>query len=237
MNQARYAINIGAQQSATSALAFGGENTDLSPANRAETESWNGTNWTAVNALNTARYSLAGTGADNTAALAAGGVVGSTYQSITELWNGSNWTEVNNLNSARAELPLVGTSTAALAFDGRNPSPSPILRAVTESWNGTNWTELNDLNTARRNLSGSGTQTLALAISGTVPPISVKTEEWNGVSWVETSDLNVGHAGGAGCGTSTNAIAFAGSPGSPLDYGVHTEEWSGSSVTTKVLTD
>jgi hypothetical protein len=78
---------------------------------------------------------------------------------------------------------------------------------------------------------------LALAISGTLPPISVKTEEWNGVSWVETSDLNVGHSAGAGCGTSTNAIVFAGSPGSPLDYGAHTEEWNVPSNVVKTLTD
>ena len=152
----------------------------------------------------------------------------------TELWNGTNWTEVNDLNTGRGQLGGAGIATVALAFGG---GPSGAMKAVTESWNGTNWTEVNDLNTARRVLSGSGTQTLALAISGTLPPISVNTEEWNGVSWVETSDLNVGHSGGAGCGTSTNAIAFAGSPGSPLDYGAHTEEWNSPSNVVKTLTD
>jgi hypothetical protein len=37
------------------------------------TESWNGTSWTEVNDLNTARRDLGGCGATNTAALAFGG--------------------------------------------------------------------------------------------------------------------------------------------------------------------
>jgi hypothetical protein len=37
------------------------------------TESWNGTSWTEVNDLNTARGNFAGAGTQNTAALAFGG--------------------------------------------------------------------------------------------------------------------------------------------------------------------
>ena len=61
---------------------------------QAATELWNGTNWTEVNDLNTAR-STVGMHAVSTAALAFGG---SPAIAITELWNGTNWTEVNDLN-------------------------------------------------------------------------------------------------------------------------------------------
>ena len=52
----------------TSALAYGG----AAPAG--VTESWNGTNWTEVNDLNTGRLRAASAGATNTSALASGGV-------------------------------------------------------------------------------------------------------------------------------------------------------------------
>jgi hypothetical protein len=54
----------------TAALAFGGETPGTG--NVANNESWNGTSWTELNDLNTARmhYQVAGT---NTAALAFGG--------------------------------------------------------------------------------------------------------------------------------------------------------------------
>ena len=61
----------------TAALGFGGEPT---PAG-ALTESYNGTNWTAVNPLNTGRTKLAGVGT-NTAALAFGG----PSSALTETW-------------------------------------------------------------------------------------------------------------------------------------------------------
>ena len=66
-----------------------------------DTELWNGTNWTEVNDLNTARSGLTGFGLVNTAAIAQGSNAIPTG-SLTELWNGTSWTEVNNLNSPRA---------------------------------------------------------------------------------------------------------------------------------------
>ena len=82
-----------------SALGFGGETapTDV----LANTESWNGTNWTEVNDLNTARRLLSGTGTDNTNCLAAGGYDGTAYTAKTESWNGTNWTNENNLRVCR----------------------------------------------------------------------------------------------------------------------------------------
>jgi hypothetical protein len=63
----------------TAALAFGGESV------LANTETWNGTSWTAVNVLNIGRGQLAGCGT-NTVALAFGGTGPSA---ATEEWTGS----------------------------------------------------------------------------------------------------------------------------------------------------
>ena len=69
----------------TSALMFGGG----SPG--AVTESYDGTSFTEVADLNTARNGLGGAGASNTSALAFGGgaPADSDQKAITELWNGS----------------------------------------------------------------------------------------------------------------------------------------------------
>ena len=67
----------------TSALCYGG-----APGAKNETELWNGTNWTEVNNLNTARQHGAGMGTDNTSALACGGYAPPGYQSDRTLeWN------------------------------------------------------------------------------------------------------------------------------------------------------
>jgi hypothetical protein len=114
MNTGRFILaGVGIQ---TSALGFGGS-TD--PGNSAATESWNGSAWTSVNSLNTARVFLAGAGASNTSALAFGGTPPST--AATESWNGTSWTTVNSMNTARNALGGAGSQTAALGFGGNAP--------------------------------------------------------------------------------------------------------------------
>ena len=68
---------------------------------RALAETYNGSSWTEVGDLNTARYgaSLAGT---QTAAVNFGGLKNPSAQSDdTETWDGSSWTEVSDMNTAR----------------------------------------------------------------------------------------------------------------------------------------
>ena len=79
---------------ATSALAAGGYTT----ANVAIAESWNGTSWTEVGDINTARRSHGGLGASNTAAAIYGGYT-SDYLAICESFNGSTWTETGDMNT------------------------------------------------------------------------------------------------------------------------------------------
>ena len=113
MNTARRML--GSAGTIDSSLGFGG----VSTARDAETESYNGTNWTEVNDLTTARRDTRGCGADNTAALCFGG--GSdpspSTTTLTETWNGSNWTEVNDLNTGRAYHGSAGINTAAYVLE------------------------------------------------------------------------------------------------------------------------
>ena len=115
MNTARKNLS-GAGANNTAAIVFGGDNAPSSPRPQAQTESWNGSNWTEVNDLNTGRFGL-GSAGTSTNALAIGGYdFDPNRTSKTELWNGTNWTEVNDLNTARNGLRGSGIYTGALAF-------------------------------------------------------------------------------------------------------------------------
>jgi len=215
-------VNAGAAGVQTSGLIYGGK----TPPSTAVTESYNGTSWTEVNDLSTAREAMGSSGISNTSALAFGGVTypGATNQALTESWSGSNWTEVNDMNTARQLVVGNGTQTSALAYGG---SPPPPRAAETELWNGTNWTEVNDLNTARYYAAGAGADnTSGLLFGGNVPPATAVTELWNGTNWTEVNDLNTARYALAGGGSATAALAFGAEPASAL-----TEEWNGTNWT------
>ena len=114
----------------TSALFFGGYN--FNPNVTGNTEVWNGSAWTEVNDLNTARYNHGGAGT-TAHALAFGGTPSVTGK--TEDWNGASWVEVADMNSARQDHDGAGTATSALAFAG-----SPPVGGLTEEWNGSSIT-------------------------------------------------------------------------------------------------
>ena len=194
-----------------------------------ETELYNGSSWTEVNNLNSARAGIAGSKAGSqTASIVFAGRnqgPGAANQTLTETWNGTDWTEVNDMNTARNNIGGAGVTTSALAFG--NP-------AVTESWNGTNWTEVNDLNTGRGDLTGAGvSNTSALAIGGA--NFAANTESWNGTNWTEVNDLNTGRRELGGAGTQTAAIAMGGvvltPPGTVTTNAA--ESWNGTSWTTE----
>ena len=75
----------------TAALGFGGYSTTVV----ANNESYNGTSWTELADLNTARGQLGGANhGSQTAGLAFGGETATARVGVTESWNGSAWTEV-----------------------------------------------------------------------------------------------------------------------------------------------
>ena len=87
-----------------------------SPPVTGKTESWDGTSWTEVNDLNTARYGGGGAG-NNTQALAFAGIT-PPNSALTEFWNGSSWTEVNDLSTARQSSQDSGNAATSVISAG-----------------------------------------------------------------------------------------------------------------------
>jgi len=167
----------------TAALACGGISGPGSPADD-ETETWNGSAWTEVSELNTARYNhnVAGISTD---AIAGPGTAPPGYAAAVETWNGSSWTEATEIstsrnNYGRTNYAAGGASTGALIFGGQSqPSGSPATLAVNEFWNGSSWTEVADLGTGRSRLAGAGTTTAALAVGAYPNTNNSATEEFS----------------------------------------------------------
>tara|TARA_R110000796_G_scaffold111012_1_gene222536 strand:- start:1 stop:1014 length:1014 start_codon:yes stop_codon:yes gene_type:complete len=216
----------------TSAVVFGGNSGTTPSATRnavANNESWNGSAWTEVGDLNTARRVMGNSGVSNTSVLAFVGDTSPGLVTLTELWNGTNWTEVNDANTARSNVGSNGTQTSALLYGGYGPARS----AQTESWNGTNWTEVADLGGARYGLRGAGeNNTSAVAFGGESAPAGgyqVVTEVWNGSAWTEVADLNTARTILSGNGTGSSALASGGFTGTVT---VSTEEFTGGNPAT-----
>ena len=223
----------GAGETDSSSVAFGG----FAPNGTVNTELWDGSSWTEVGNMGTARYALAGTGTKSSA-LGSGGYT-SGRLAATEEWNFSveavtagAWASGNNANTARYHIEGAGTQTAGLSFGGFTyPSPGVVQKALTESYDGTNWTEVGDLNTARSDAGSMGTQTAALLAGGSTPPNVTVAETFDGSSWTEVGDLNTARSGLSGCGTTTAGLAVGrGSPDSG-GFGGETEEYDGTSWT------
>ena len=222
----------GAGASNSSALGFGGDSPPTP--GYANTEKYNGTAWTEVADLNTARGNAArGSGGTQTSALYFGGRP-NPAKTETESWNGTCWSEVADLNTGRSNLgSATEDNTSALAFGGLGTPPNAAKYDVTESWNGTSWTELSgDLNTARNAHTGFGIKTSAVACGGEASPGYVAfTESWNGSAWTEVADANFQRSGGGSAGTSnTSGLIFGGFDHSPTDLRTaKTELWNGTS--------
>ena len=225
LNEARASVaGVGTQ---TAALCFGGDHGGPTP-EVANTETYNGTSWTEVNDMNTAKRLICGMGTSYTAALSVGGYTPPGYRNLVESWDGTNWTETTETNSNKGAGGQAGTSTAGIAFAGVPPAPMQ----TNEYWNGSSWTELADLNTGRRNLGSAGTvYTAAIAFGGnTISPPGDKaiSELWNGSSWTEVGDINNTRAEIGSAGTSTAALGFG---GYTTTNQANTEAWDGTSWT------
>ena len=165
----------GAGADNTAALSVCGKNPQTNPPSGilVNTETWNGTNWTAVNDANENREAAACVGT-STQSLVFGGSNPGGNVKATESWNGTNWTEVNDLNLARYQLNGAGIYTAVVAHGGY----STTVVANTELWNGTNWTNQNAMPTAKQGQAGIGTSSSALAAGG--HPTDGSSFEWVG---------------------------------------------------------
>ena len=91
-------------------------------------ESYNGTAWSEIADVNTARRDGAGAGSA-TSAIIFGGYI-SAASKLSEEWNGTSWSVVNSMGTARRNLGGAGTQAAAIAFAGAAPGNS----AATEEY-------------------------------------------------------------------------------------------------------
>ena len=238
LNAGRYRVsasNTGGTVSAS--IIFGGYAPSSAPPNNyfASTESYDGTSFTEVNDLNTARSSASGFGSSTSAIMAAGN---QSPKAQTEVWNGTSWTEVNDINTGRSQLAGGGISgTAGLIFGGSLPGYS--MQSKTETWDGTSWTETSDLNLARDELAGSGVQTAAFAVAGKVkesggPPTWYQSnthEQWDGSSWTETTEINTAVSAASAAGHTSSGLKIGGTAGLSPTGQTKTEFWNGSSWT------
>ena len=216
----------------TAAVIYGGR----IPAVTGNTETYNGTSWTEVNNLNTARTQICGFGTSGTAVVAASGNANPPVMANCETYDGTSWTEVNDLNYGGISRGGAGTSTAGLACSGLDvdaagsvPWAGSSLTNV-EEWDGTSWADGTAMTSARKTMGQAGTQTAAIMVGGNTIPGAVLdiVEEWNGTAWTETTDLAVTRGNMSGAGTQTDAMIFGGQE--PAFTG-KTEKWNGSTWT------
>jgi hypothetical protein len=156
----------------SNAIKYAGTTAMVSPSHptksyEATTEQYNGSSWTEVADLNTAREGVCfANQMPYTAGVAVGGSnAPGAVLAIHEIWNGSAWTETGDLNTARSNGGGAsdGTQTSIIVYGGNNPAPGYL--ANNEFWNGTSWTEVNDLSAGRYGLGATGaSSTNAMAI-------------------------------------------------------------------------
>jgi hypothetical protein len=231
-----YVRTIKGAGSQTAAVGFSGlsDGPNGTGGATAVTAEYNGTSWTAVNNVNTAAYNFGGSGSSQNSALKSGGTDGSGNDiSSTEEYDGTTWTSGGSLPAAVTQTGQVGDASAAILFGG-TPGPG----AASLSYNGTSWTSTPNLNTGRMRLGGSGTQTLAVAFAGLTLPSTYRasTELWNGTSWTSSSNMATARQqiGSASPAPANSSLAFGG--GIPGSITLATEEWTGSTLTTRTIT-
>ena len=182
--------------------------------NQATTESWDGTSWTEVADLATARtdmYNGAGTG--NASALASGGAAPS-ITTATEEWD--------------APAVFNQITQGQLFFN----STANAFKETISDVPGTSWSSGPSVNSTKSFNNGSGDLTSAITFGGAPSPTQAYSEQWNGSTWTEVSDLNEGRqAGSAGGASGTDAIMGGGYEGPNVSNSVNTEIWDGSSWT------
>ena len=224
------AAGFGASQ--TASLKTGGE-----PSRKAATETYNGTAWTEVADLNTARVSLRGFGTTAAGIVAGGNAPGSANSQLCESWNGTSWSEVNNMLTGRQNPGAVGISTAGMLAGG-NTGPPTAYETESETYNGTSWTEGSDINTARTMMPGGGTTTAGIIAGGESPnPTpgpslqSANAETYDGTSWSEQNNLNTARWGlsGSSAGTTSAMSVYVGASVGGATTHTQTENYNGTS--------
>jgi len=192
------------------------------------TEDWNGTSWTEVSDLNTARYYIGPAArGTSTATLAFGGYTTTALNNV-ESWNGSSWTETTEINTARAYIYGLGVQTSAIAAAGY----TTVTVNNVELWNGSSWTEVAEVNQVKLSGGSSGTSTDGIIFGGQLPGATAQTEFWNGSVWTEVNDLASANETIRGNGASGSVAWASGGDG----FITTTQEWTVPDILVKTFT-
>ena len=159
----------------TAAIAYSGT---TSGGRTANVEQYDGSSWTEVGDVNTARRENPLCTGTSTSSIFAGGYASGGDTNKAESWDGTSWTEVGDMNTTRAAFGGGGANNASSLGVGGNQGD----KDQTEIWNGSSWTELNDLSTGRSSVRSAGSASNCIANGGYTTTYSNLTEEW-------TSDL------------------------------------------------
>ena len=206
------------------------------------TEEYDGTDWTAGEAMTVPRGAFGNMAGTQTASFIVGGrPSGSPPQPFgavtTEEYDGTNWGNGGAIPGADYRgTHSFGTLTAGVMAGGDTSPPGPKGSAANFEYDGSSWTAGNDNNTARYNSGASGTATAGLLSSGyaqTSPSDPNKgfvgnVEEYNGSAWAEVTNVNTTRGNGAQSGPQTSAGLYGGNTGSLT---ANTELYDGSTWT------
>jgi len=232
--------NMNTARPQTEGASFGIQNAAIiaggSPgAPTSQTESYNGTAWTALGApsnLAVVSYTRSSAGT-STAGLTFGGNPGSPpyANTSTEEFGGTTWTTGGAMNTAKRLGGGAGTQTAALSFGGYYTGGS--ITQVSEEYNGVGWSAVpgGDMGTPTQGFGSCGIQTAAMWNGGA--PALTTTQLYNGSTWTSTGSMNAGRNNLATFGTTTSAITFGGdpSPNRPATESFNGSTWSTAAVT------
>ena len=201
-----------------------------------KTEEYNGTSWTEVNNVNTARFNMTAFGTEPAGVLAGVGTPSVTYGGTTEEYNGSTWTTVNPYAAPGANYRSAsGTLTAGLLVGGVAPAPAEMNNAV-EEYDGTNWSNGNTTPQYQSSQNQAGSQTATINGGGNAGPaapgpVSANTIslEYDGTNWTAGPNANLysdrTSSFNGGSGTQTAAMFVGGD-------GVGTTTYDGTSFST-----
>jgi hypothetical protein len=199
------------------------------PSNQDAGGEYNGTGWSSIPTLGTARGNLGASKQGSQSAFWVAG--GSSQTGKTEEFNGTTWSEDGDLSTGRRLGGTAGTLTAGLAFGGY---ASPSGTNSTEEYNGTSWTAGGNLGASLYYNTGFGTQTAAISACGNTgsPDTGVNNAyQYDGSSWTTLSNVSYSQQQGGGHGNTSEGFVYGGS-GPPSTYLNTTSEWDGSSWTT-----
>jgi len=221
----------GTSGTATAGLIFLGQ---TPPNVMANTDSYNGTAWTAEAAANTKRTGWyggnMGSGTQTSAMMAGGWTPFTPNPTETERYDGSSWSTGPALASGIEYNSGGGSFSSGITTGGRAPG----VVTTTQEFNtsiysptAATWASGGDLNKARSQLASAGSQTANVAFGGGDNSFEAnESEEYNGTSWSEGNDLNTARYELAGAGILTAGLAFGGSPTATLTETYDGTSWS-----------